>query len=68
MQKWEYLQVVVVWGKVCEVDGVEKYRTDKGPHISTCLKQWGEEGWEVCGVAGSDSRVDYTVFLKRPRP
>jgi hypothetical protein len=68
MQKSEHMTVLVPNHAIDDIDGVEKCRSGKGPHISTGLKQWGDEGWEVCGVAGSQSSGIYSVFLKRPKP
>lgn len=68
MQKWEYMTVSCYTNKVWEINGIEQYRRDKGPHVSVGLQQWGEEGWEICGCVGRGSVQDYVVFLKRPKP
>ena len=68
MQKWEYMTVDCVDDKTWRINEIEQHAIRRGPHISAGLRQWGDEGWEICGVAGSEHWGNFKVFLKRPKP
>ena len=75
MEKWEYLTVQVTLGEWYDSTG-RKGKTDllsdfvagneyKVYHPTELLNDLGEEGWEMVGVAGTDSSQRYKLFFKR---
>ena len=75
MQKWEYLEVVVgfMGEKSMAAERVNDQTTrnlKKGdkeyPKFYKLANELGEQGWEMCGIAGSDSRRDFVAYFRRP--
>ena len=65
MQSWEYLFVLINSNKVVVVNG--KY-LESQPDVYTFLNEQGKVGWEVVGIAGAESLVNFQMILKRPTP
>ena len=62
MQKWEYLEVEVTYHRVYKVSG-----EDLKPHVDfrVYANKLGEQGWEMCEIAGSGSEGRFTAYFRR---
>ena len=61
MQRWEH-KAIEIRGRSAMVEFGDD-REDR----ETLLRQLGNEGWELAGVAGSDDHHNYTLYFKRPK-
>jgi hypothetical protein len=58
MTKWEY--------KILEVDGQGKNQSGNREKFLHKLNELGKEGWELLSVSGSETKVHFVAYLKRP--
>jgi hypothetical protein len=75
MEKWEYLTVQVTLGDWYDSTGRKGKNKvladfvvgndDKVYDPTELLDNLGEEGWEMVGVASTDSSQRYKLFFKR---
>ena len=75
MEKWEYLTVQVTLGDWYDSTGRKGRNNvladfvvgnDDKVYVPTeLLDNLGEEGWEMVGVASTDSSQSYKLFFKR---
>jgi hypothetical protein len=75
MEKWGYLTVQVTlgdWhdstGRKGKTDVLSDFtvgNTDKIYAPTELLNNLGEDGWELVGIAGTDSSQRYKMFFKR---
>jgi hypothetical protein len=68
--KWEYLEVIVSHRKWEDSMGRSGNLATVPSGLSHCaalLNQLGDQGWELTGIAGSESTSYYRAFLKRPK-
>jgi hypothetical protein len=75
MAKWEYLTVQVTLGEWYDSAGRKGKNNllsefvagneDKVYHPTELLNNLGEDGWEMVGVASTDSSQRYKLFFKR---
>jgi hypothetical protein len=68
MQKWEYLEVEVErpYAHAVNNQRLEWDRQGKKPLFLQYANELGTQGWEMCGIAGSDSRTYFIVYFRRP--
>lgn len=77
MQKWEYLEVEVA--KRNFASGPMAERVNDRPNLRAVgekkmdyprfyqfANELGEQGWEMCGIAGSDDRNFFVAYFRRP--
>jgi hypothetical protein len=77
MEKWEYLTVVVYdldWAATNGQSGTfqdyieaDNSAANQLEDNSRLLNQLGGDGWELTGVAGSESYNTYKLFFKRKK-
>jgi hypothetical protein len=66
IMKWEYMRLAVTGNEVALVVGPGWAKLNfEDP--TDALNDFGEQGWEVVGIASGDNLNIYTVLLKRPK-
>jgi hypothetical protein len=66
MQKWSYKRAEVGVGNlIYVVDGTAARPARQT--VDSYLMEVGAEGWELTGVAGTDSSAVHTLYFKRPK-
>ncbi len=67
--QWEYTQVIFHeydgWRPRFR-DGAELAHWKQGPGIDACLRQMGDQGWELAGIVPGQ-RNQWHAFFKRPQ-
>ena len=64
MQKWEYWEVEVVGCNVSMVNG--KYLESARGGFRVYANKLGEQGWKMCGIAGSELSNRFVAYFRRP--